>query len=439
MISGIRFVTALAGTMALAAQTAGDPSDILSRARYEIVAAMRRLPKYTCVETIDRSYYVRSTPLVCDPEGAERKTGRASTRLRLTDRVRIEVAQSEGQQMQSWPGAGAFEKGEIDELIDRGPSSTGGFGGYLIDLFENGNAQFTFEGEKSEGSRRVYTYGYRVEQDASRYKIRTDSGWVVAGYDGSFDIDAGSLQLQRITINTFVPPPETGLCEAASSLEYSHVRIGESDFLLPALSKLHLEYRGTLVTDNVSLFSACSEYRPQAARTPKVVEPSAQPVIAGGFKIDAVLDAPIDTDIAARGDEVTVTVIGTAEPGGDSVLDSGSKVRPMGIGGVIHGRITRMEHVPGAYFVIAVRWDSITIQGVTAPFAAAEPVRIPGAVRIPAPFGEIQGLGKIEGRRSPPPSDLPTWEIRTSAKRYTIPAGTPIGLIAARPGAESGE
>ena len=70
MIPRIRLVMALASAMALAAQTAGDPSDILARARYEIAAAMRRLPKYTCVETIDRSYYVRAAPLFCDPEGA---------------------------------------------------------------------------------------------------------------------------------------------------------------------------------------------------------------------------------------------------------------------------------------------------------------------------------------------------------------------------------
>jgi hypothetical protein len=417
----------LAGAIALAAQTTEDPSDILSRARYEIVAAMRRLPKYTCVETIDRSYYVRSTPLVCDRESAERKTGRASTRLRLTDRVRIEVAQGEGQQMQSWPGADAFAKGEIDQLIDRGPSSTGGFGGYLIDLFENGNARFTFEGAKSEGTRRVYTYGYRVDQDASRYKVRTADGWVVAGYDGDFDIDTGSLQLLRITINTLSLPPETGLCEAASTLEYAAVRIGESDFLLPQVSKMHLEYRGTLVTDNISAFSACREYRAQAARVTSDVQRSSQPVIPEGFRIDAVLDAAIDTDIAARGDEVTATVVGTSEPGHDPALDSGAKVRPMGIGGVIHGRITRMEHAPGAYFIIAIRWDSITIQGVTAPFGAAERK----AIQIPAT------LGTIEGRKPPPPSELPTWVISTSARRHTIPAGTQIGLIAAGPGAES--
>src|SRR5215469_9621961 len=151
MIPRIGFVTTLAGALALAAQITDDPSDILSRARYEIVAAMRRLPKYTCVETIDRSYYVRPAPLHCDPEGAERKTARPLPRLRLTDRVRIEVTQGEGRQVQSWPNAGAFDNGEIDDLIDRGPSSTGGFGGYLIDLFENGNAQFTFEAAKIGG------------------------------------------------------------------------------------------------------------------------------------------------------------------------------------------------------------------------------------------------------------------------------------------------
>jgi hypothetical protein len=111
----------------------------------------------------------------------------------------------------------------------------------------------------------------------------------------------------------------------------------------------------------------------------------------------------------------------------------------MGIGGVIHGRITRMEHAPGAGFTIAIRWDSITIDGVAAPFTAAAPLRIPGAARNPAPFGQIEGLGKIEGRRAPAPSDPPTWVIPIKANRYAIPAGTQIGLIAGRPDSESGK
>ena len=62
----------------LRGQTAANPSDVLARARLQIVDTMRRLPKYTCVETLDRSYFTRqappSSPLPsCAEADAERK------------------------------------------------------------------------------------------------------------------------------------------------------------------------------------------------------------------------------------------------------------------------------------------------------------------------------------------------------------------------------
>lgn len=260
--AGPRFATTailLAAAAALDGQTAPDPSDILNRARFQIVAAMHRLPKYTCVQTIDRSYFTRPTPIACHQTGAEQKSGRTSTTLRVTDRVRVDVSQGEGQEVHSWPGATHFETGDVDELIERGPASTGGFGGYLIDIFDNGGAQFSFVGAKTESGIRVFTYGYRVDEELSHYKVRTDNGWVISGYDGTFDIDLASLELLRITVNTLALPRTTGLCEAQSSLEYARVPIGDGDFLLPRESKLHLVHLGTLETNSAAVFTNCRE------------------------------------------------------------------------------------------------------------------------------------------------------------------------------------
>ena len=47
--------------LAIRAQTPPDPTDVLAHARDNMVERAKRLPNYTCVQTVDREYFVRST------------------------------------------------------------------------------------------------------------------------------------------------------------------------------------------------------------------------------------------------------------------------------------------------------------------------------------------------------------------------------------------
>jgi hypothetical protein len=75
------------------------PARILDQARYPVVPSTR---KYTCVETVDRSYFSRNNynPLAsappCERLSAERKKGRPELRLDATDRLRVEVTVTQG-------------------------------------------------------------------------------------------------------------------------------------------------------------------------------------------------------------------------------------------------------------------------------------------------------------------------------------------------------
>jgi hypothetical protein len=60
---------------ALHSQTAPDPAETLSEARLKIGAAMRKLPKYTYVQTIDRSYFTLAT----EPSSCEQAANRTAT------------------------------------------------------------------------------------------------------------------------------------------------------------------------------------------------------------------------------------------------------------------------------------------------------------------------------------------------------------------------
>src|SRR5580658_11279968 len=48
--------------VALSAQTKPDPTDVLMRARDQMVDRTNRAPNYTCVLTINRKYFKRSAP-----------------------------------------------------------------------------------------------------------------------------------------------------------------------------------------------------------------------------------------------------------------------------------------------------------------------------------------------------------------------------------------
>ena len=422
-----RLAAQLLAAAFLTEQTSPDPSDILNRARFHIASLTRGLPEYTCVQTIDRSYLERPRNTDCDQAAADKKRGRTPLSLHVTDRVRIEVSQGEGQEIHSWPGAEDFQTGSIDELIERGPASTGGFGGYLIDIFDNGAAQFSFTGSKNEAGRTIFSYGYRVDPELSHYQVRTDTGWVTSGYDGTFDVDTESLKLVRLTIDTLSLPHETGLCEAKSSLEYSPIQIGGSEFLLPRESTLHLIHLGTLETNSTSVFSGCREFKAAQPAPAEIWKLS----LPAGTMLKVRLNSAIDTNTAAAGDAAAATVI-------EGVLDPKLHTVLLEPGGVVSGRITRMEHwlLPKRQFTIAIHWDSITQNGKSAPLDVRlpeKPLRIgcggqsllTNAIPGPAVYP-----GQIEGRR--PPS-LP--ELRevlplatTDAPRCIVPEGQELRL-----------
>jgi hypothetical protein len=419
------FLTLLLAAACGLGQTAPDPNDVLARARTRIIETMRRLPKYTCVQTIDRGYY---TPLhlpnapvpSCEEATAEKKKGGAM-RLGATDRLRLEVAEGEEREIYSWPGASHFETGHVDEMIDRGPIASGAFGGYVIDIFATEGAKFQFAGEHAEDGRRVFSYSYSIAQELSRYRVRTDDGWAITAYYGTFDIDAASLELLRVAVNTPELPPATSLCRASSALEVAHVRIGDGDFLLPSVSSLHLFNRSSAESESTSVFSGCKEYRAESVLHIEGDEavsdshPTAGAAVRNalpeGVRLTLRLNSAIDSDTSAAGDAVTATL---TEP----ARDPQSRAILFPAGAVAHGRINRMEHYITASprFVIGIHWESIDSGGASAPFAAivdrsgetfasAEHRIGSGLIRRPTPIG--------------PPDAL---TFATENQRYLVPA-----------------
>ncbi len=369
----MRFAVLLAAA-AMARGQGRDPGAVLEQARPRLRAAARGLDNYVCIETLDRNYYGRvaagAAPAACAETGAG-----GPRQLEFTDRARLEVTVSQGRELHSWPGATRFDSRDVDELIRDGPVSTGAFGAYLASVFDQPAAAFQYNGERTANGRAVFEYGYRVALEASRFEIKVGAAWLPAAYEGEVRIDPQSLDLERMTIRISQLPPGAAFCQAGATLDYQRVRIGASDVLLPRQSQLEILLDGGRETRNAIAFSNCREYRAESEivfDAPAGPE-SAVPPRAGrgrvalpiGLPVTLALGAPIDTAAAAAGDPVAARVV-------KPVRRPGSREELIPAGAVVHGRIRRVEHhlLPTPYFLIAISFNRVEIQGILSSFEA---------------------------------------------------------------------
>jgi hypothetical protein len=360
-------------------QTGRDPAVVLEQACARLQAMAQNLEKYVCVETVNRSYYQRVPPLetarqpAAQPACAPPAAASGPRQLASTDRVRLEVTVSQGGELHSWPGATRFDARDVDELIRNGPVSTGAFGGYLSSVFAQRGVHYQYQGERSADGKTVFEYAYSVPLGASRFQIKTATGWHATAFEGEFQLDPQSLALVSLTVRTIDPPAGAAFCQATTALDYEMAHIGDSDVLLPRQSQLEIQLKSGTETNNVTTFANCREYQ---AESEIVFDGSSSNDIAArqgagrgrmslpiGLPVTLALDGPIDTATAAAGDPVAAKVVtAVRRPGAAEVL--------IPAGAVVRGRIRRVEHhlLPKPYFLVALSFNRVDVAGVVAPF-----------------------------------------------------------------------
>jgi hypothetical protein len=418
-------ITAL--SFSLQAQAPRDVDDILAQVRTKLRSMTSRLPRYTCVQTVERHYYrhaEQKNPPSCDQMAADRKMGRFKQQLYATDRLRLDVAVSGGREIVAWAGASKFDSRTPDEVIGEGPTGTGAFGLYLVDIFNNSGTHFQYLGEKASGDRRVLEYRFTNPLKASNYRIRGNGEWHFTAYDGTFQVDAQSLELQKLDLRTDELPEDTGMCESSTSLEYQRLKVGESEFLLPLQGDLRILQRDGKETSNVTTFSSCHEYHtdstirfeeaPEAETARGESAAAERHGLPVGLSLALALTAKIDTNTAAAGDLVTAKVA-------RAVREPKSKTVLIPAGAIARGRITRMRHRIGGPddFVILISFDSVEINGVASPLF----IRLDSAAQLER--ARITNLSASRRSRMMDHQGPETWGalLFPAAKSYVVPAG----------------
>jgi len=382
----------LAAASTSLAQEAYDPHAVLVSVRNRLLPELERLPRYTCVQTIMRRYF-RPEPHGPRPSCTELIAAQQERRHELPlmgwDRLRLEVAIVDGENVFSWVGAPKFEAGTFEKLSAGGPMGSGDFGPFLNSIL--GVATVSFQKEQTVDGKRLLLYSYQMPLSRSHYEIKADKGWMLTGYSGTFLLDPLAPDIVTLSVHTDELPDNKQVCQAISEVEYGRISIHDRPILLPRETSLRMiDPRGSDTLSNTT-YSDCREYTskstiffdvpPEGTVKSGARDSTAPPKsLPPGLRLLGRIVTPVDSDTAAAGDPIDVVL---RKP-----LRYGNNVVIAPAGTPLHARLTRVQQWVGNYTQIAFQFETIEINGVKVPlraqadFSPVGPSRVPGSTVV---------------------------------------------------------
>jgi hypothetical protein len=322
--------------VALTVQAQDDPLDVLRRVSHNVM------------ETIDRSEYrlngiFRANS--CHGLAAEKKRRHLKRRLTASDRLRFDVAIGVSHEvfgvsneMYSWVGDHQFHDRGLLDLVRQGAISTGTFSSFLVSLFEQDRASFSYNGDRTIDGRLLSEYGFRVPLEKSNYVFRfgNERTEVLTVYDGTFLADPKTLDLVHLTVRQSLPA-ETGACEATHTMDYGRVTIGSANFLMAKEADLDILSPDREMENRIA-YSACHEFVGQstlsfgpapAAGKSRSKDDSASRAFSlpPDLKFELAFIEPIDTAVAAGGDPIKAKLATPIRDRSSIVVPAGSVVK----------------------------------------------------------------------------------------------------------------
>src|SRR5581483_7866338 len=267
----VQFLGLLAAWLCAAQSTLPPERIRLVRIRERMQRNQERIPNYTCLETITRTRRPPGTQVL------SAKGGRG--RFLPHDIVRLEVAEVDGREFFAWPGARNFAETELSTFVTGGMIGNGVFALFAHDIFNPAVAGYTFAGEVESAGRKLWRYDFEVSLLSSGYRLKTNRGSARVAYKGSIWADEKTLDTVRLDIEGEGIPPGLGVSAATNRIDYSMVRIGAADVLLPQSAEMIMSRFDGWDDRNTIAFTHCKEYgaKSEISFGPPSVEPSAAP------------------------------------------------------------------------------------------------------------------------------------------------------------------
>jgi hypothetical protein len=321
------------------------PPDLLPRFQASIKKTLRRLPDYTCIETVARSRRAPTSP-----------------HYQTLDTIRLQVGLIGGRERHSWPDATRFDDRELRDLIGRGVIGTGDFAGHVQHIFLSPATTFTPQDNTALRERPAARFDFEVPVEYSRYKLSVPPHEFEVGVHGSFWVDLQTLDLLTLEVHADEIPLELGMSRVSEVISYARIPIGDSDFLLATSSQLNMvaldgeEYRNQITFAECRQFRAESNIRfdgddalsPSAVSSGPVARASLPPLLL----LEITLDSEIKPEKAAVGDSIRGVVVRPVRDGGKAIVPQGA---------VVHGRLVRLERSaqPFDHYVVGLEFHTV--------------------------------------------------------------------------------
>jgi hypothetical protein len=228
-----------------------DPELLLQRIRAKITAHLLQLHNYTCHVVIDR--VVSSV---------------VNRSFDHRDTLELEVAFVGDHELFSRAGENRFEEQPIHKIVPGGMIGNDAFGSHDDDVFTRDAATFKYAGSCKKDGHHTFRYNFRVPQENSQLLVKhNNSANEVVGYQGSFWVDAETLDMVRLEWKTDRIPSTVGLRSVEKSMRYKLVRMATSDFLLPLHSELaSFDQAGNYRLNTINL-NSCKEFTGESVVT----------------------------------------------------------------------------------------------------------------------------------------------------------------------------
>jgi hypothetical protein len=314
---------------------------------------------------LERSYERSNRALAAVCNSAEESFNRAEI---MHDRLRLNLAVSQGAEIFSWHGDDKFISHDIGKVVRGGPISSGSFVGFLENIFVDSGIVFLERGVSEEHGITVLRFDYRVSKENSRFRVEGSGGKsALVPFHGSFWANVATSELTRLKIVADKIPSGLDICSTQSEVRYQMAEISGVRTLIPQVFELRIDDDTHLHTVSRGEFAQCHEFKaqsrlsfdPPGAADRSSLQPPVERWLPAGLKIQVVLITPIDTKAAFTGDAVEgVLAAPILTRDGEMLAPAGARLK---------GIITQLTkvYVPQRYNSLRIEFNSVTFRGET--------------------------------------------------------------------------
>lgn len=359
----------------------GDPDnwhEVLDRVRENVLKQVKKSTNYTCVQTVDRTSFTNARNLL---DGCAYDSQSPEKKRYMHDRLRLDIAVSEGREIFAWHGTGKFSGSSgITDVVRRGTISSGEFVGFLENIFGHPGVRFEYAGAFVINGASVYSFNYTVPLGSSGYRMSSARAEAIIPYHGSFSVRASDSQLISLTAIGDAMPEDLDVCSTETQMQYQLVKISGEDALIPSLFVVKMVNAQHFYSVTENQYSQCHAFKTESsvrfdvddtAKSATVIHLPREERLPARTILRIGLESAIDNETSYTGDPV------------QGILLHALKMKESSIaipkGAAVSGVITMLEErdEPKHHFLVSIEFDRITFGDKTVVFRAA-PVVSPG-------------------------------------------------------------